>query len=62
MQADQFFDACDPARENLCLYGYADGSWDASAPCEEVRQRGPLAGQGCRGAERLQHDDCTMGS
>ena len=24
---DAFFSACDPASENLCLYGNPDGSW-----------------------------------
>ena len=24
---DSFFAACDPASENLCLYGNPDGSW-----------------------------------
>ena len=35
-QADQFFAQCDPSKENLCLYGYADGSWEVTLPSEEV--------------------------
>lgn len=23
----EFYDACDPKRENLCLYGHPDGNW-----------------------------------
>lgn len=35
-EVDQFYLQCDPARENLCLYGYSDGSWEVALPCEEV--------------------------
>lgn len=33
---DRFFQQCDPERENLCLYGYADGAWAVDLPVEEV--------------------------
>lgn len=33
---DRFFAQCDPERENLCLYGYADGNWSVDLPVEEV--------------------------
>lgn len=36
MQVDQFWEQNDPAKENLCLYGYADGTWEVTLPCEEV--------------------------
>lgn len=36
VEADAFHDQCDPNKENLCLYGYADGTWEVAAPCEEV--------------------------
>ncbi|MEW5312568.1 MAG: hypothetical protein WDW38_004195 [Sanguina aurantia] len=39
--ADQLFAACDPARENLCLYGYPDGSWVVDLPAEEVPPEAP---------------------
>lgn len=33
---DDFFEQCDPERENLCLYGEPDGSWAVDVPAEEV--------------------------
>lgn len=33
---DRFYEQCDPARENLCLYGNPDGSWVVDLPAEEV--------------------------
>ncbi|WVZ61046.1 hypothetical protein U9M48_010978 [Paspalum notatum var. saurae] len=33
---DDFYGACDPERENLCLYGLANGTWEVSPPAEEV--------------------------
>jgi len=33
---DEFYGQCDPDRENLCLYGEADGSWKVDMPEEEV--------------------------
>jgi hypothetical protein len=33
---EAFFAACDPEKENLCLYGYADGTWAVDLPVEEV--------------------------
>ena len=35
-EVDRFFSQCDPERENLCLYGYSDGSWEVRLPEEEV--------------------------
>ncbi|KAI8474265.1 MAG: hypothetical protein J3K34DRAFT_408729 [Monoraphidium minutum] len=35
-EVDRFFGQCDPERENLCLYGYADGKWAVDLPVEEV--------------------------
>eukprot|EP00887_Chlorella_sp_A99_P002305 scaffold10.g2305.t1 len=34
--ADNFYNQCDPVRENLCLYGYADGTYEVAMPAEEV--------------------------
>lgn len=36
LQVDAFSELCDPSKDNLCLYGYADGTWEVSPPCEEV--------------------------
>ncbi|KAI7841483.1 hypothetical protein COHA_004876 [Chlorella ohadii] len=36
VEADAFYEQCDPNKENLCLYGYADGTWEVAQPCEEV--------------------------
>ncbi|BAF13621.1 pHD finger protein ALFIN-LIKE 3 [Oryza sativa Japonica Group] len=33
---DEFFGLCDPDKENLCLYGLANGSWEVALPAEEV--------------------------
>lgn len=33
---DDFYQQCDPERENLCLYGERDGSWAVDLPAEEV--------------------------
>jgi hypothetical protein len=33
---DKFFQQSDPERENLCLYGHQDGSWEVDLPAEEV--------------------------
>lgn len=33
---DEFYHQCDPEKENLCLYGYPDESWEVNLPAEEV--------------------------
>lgn len=33
---DKFSQQCDPNKENLCLYGYPDGTWVVDLPAEEV--------------------------
>lgn len=33
---DDFYQQCDPERENLCLYGERDGCWQVDLPAEEV--------------------------
>ena len=33
---DIFYETCDPDKENLCLYGNPDGSWEVALPAEEV--------------------------
>lgn len=34
--ADDFYQQCDPSRDNLCLYGLRDGSWAVDLPADEV--------------------------
>mmetsp|Transcript_1715 Transcript_1715/g.3843 ORF Transcript_1715/g.3843 Transcript_1715/m.3843 type:complete len:239 (+) Transcript_1715:182-898(+) len=36
LDVDSFYSQCDPDRENLCLYGEADGTWKVDLPEEEV--------------------------
>ncbi|KAL9263688.1 PHD finger protein ALFIN-LIKE 1-like protein [Drosera capensis] len=33
---DQFYGLCDPEKENLCLYGHPNETWEVSLPAEEV--------------------------
>ncbi|XP_031485529.1 PHD finger protein ALFIN-LIKE 1-like [Nymphaea colorata] len=33
---DEFYSLCDPDKENLCLYGNPDQSWEVNLPAEEV--------------------------
>ncbi|KAK9102498.1 hypothetical protein Sjap_019752 [Stephania japonica] len=33
---EEFFQQCDPDKENLCLYGYPNEQWEVNLPAEEV--------------------------
>ncbi|CAI0443588.1 unnamed protein product [Linum tenue] len=33
---DDFYSQCDPEKENLCLYGHPNESWEVTLPAEEV--------------------------
>ncbi|KAK1693141.1 hypothetical protein QYE76_009838 [Lolium multiflorum] len=33
---EEFYGQCDPDKENLCLYGYANEAWEVALPAEEV--------------------------
>lgn len=33
---DDFFQQCDPEKENLCLYGFPSEQWEVNLPAEEV--------------------------
>jgi hypothetical protein len=33
---DDFYGACDPEKENLCLYGHSSETWEVNLPAEEV--------------------------
>lgn len=35
-EVEGFYQQCDPEKENLCLYGYPDESWEVNLPAEEV--------------------------
>ncbi|KAI3447183.1 hypothetical protein Pfo_003848 [Paulownia fortunei] len=33
---EEFFQQCDPEKENLCLYGFPNEQWEVNLPAEEV--------------------------
>lgn len=33
---DRFYELANPDRENLCLYGNPDSTWEVDLPAEEV--------------------------
>ncbi|WMV33451.1 hypothetical protein MTR67_026836 [Solanum verrucosum] len=33
---EEFYSQCDPERDNLCLYGHPNDSWEVAVPAEEV--------------------------
>ncbi|CAK9211277.1 unnamed protein product [Sphagnum jensenii] len=33
---EEFYRQCDPEKENLCLYGFSDETWEVNLPAEEV--------------------------
>ncbi|KAM7255561.1 hypothetical protein ACFE04_008459 [Oxalis oulophora] len=35
-ESEEFFNKCDPERENLCLYAFPDGTWEVHLPLEQV--------------------------
>ncbi|KAK4253273.1 hypothetical protein QN277_010597 [Acacia crassicarpa] len=38
---DQFYGLCDPDRENLCLYGHPNETWEVTPPPEDVPPKIP---------------------
>ncbi|CAN1257017.1 PHD finger protein ALFIN-LIKE 1 [Linum perenne] len=36
LDVDDFYAQCDPEKENLCLYGHPNESWEVTLPAEEV--------------------------
>ncbi|KAL3825349.1 hypothetical protein ACJIZ3_021378 [Penstemon smallii] len=36
IEVDEFFQRCDPEKENLCLYGFPSEQWEVNLPAEEV--------------------------
>ncbi|KAH7372763.1 hypothetical protein KP509_17G019900 [Ceratopteris richardii] len=35
-EVEDFYQSCDPAKENLCLYAEPDGTWVVNLPAEEI--------------------------
>ncbi|KMT04850.1 hypothetical protein BVRB_7g170200 [Beta vulgaris subsp. vulgaris] len=35
-EVDNFYQLCDPEKENLCLYGFPSEQWEVNLPAEEV--------------------------
>ncbi|KAI5670487.1 hypothetical protein M9H77_10851 [Catharanthus roseus] len=35
-EVDEFFSLCDPDKDNLCLYGHPNDTWEVALPAEEV--------------------------
>ncbi|KAL3830177.1 hypothetical protein ACJIZ3_018979 [Penstemon smallii] len=36
IDVDEFYGICDPEKENLCLYGHPNETWEVNLPAEEV--------------------------
>ncbi|KAH7295426.1 hypothetical protein KP509_27G046800 [Ceratopteris richardii] len=36
VDVESFYQQCDPERDNLCLYGFPDETWEVDLPAEEV--------------------------
>ncbi|EYU28353.1 hypothetical protein MIMGU_mgv1a012464mg [Erythranthe guttata] len=36
IDVEEFFQQCDPEKENLCLYGFPNEKWEVNLPAEEV--------------------------
>ncbi|KAL2501090.1 PHD finger protein ALFIN-LIKE 5 [Forsythia ovata] len=36
IDVEEFYQRCDPEKENLCLYGFPSEQWDVNLPAEEV--------------------------
>ncbi|XP_047957733.1 PHD finger protein ALFIN-LIKE 3-like [Salvia hispanica] len=43
---EEFFQQCDPEKENLCLYGFPNEQWEVNLPAEEVPPELPEPGLG----------------
>ena len=47
LSQDRFYELANPDRENLCLYGNPDSTWEVDLPAEEVRKgEGEGGGEG----------------
>ncbi|PSS00316.1 PHD finger protein like isoform 1 [Actinidia chinensis var. chinensis] len=36
LEVEKFYQQCDPEKENLCLYGFPNETWEVNLPVEEV--------------------------
>ncbi|CAD7701495.1 unnamed protein product [Ostreobium quekettii] len=55
---EKFYQLCDPNHDNLCLYGYPNGSWKVCPPSEEVPTELPEPTLGINYArDGMQRDD-----
>lgn len=53
-----FYNQCDPEKENLCLYGYPKGNWEVTLPAEEVPPELPEPALGINFArDGMEHRD-----
>nr|POE51102.1 phd finger protein alfin-like 1 [Quercus suber] len=68
---DEFYTLCDPEKENLCLYGHPNESWEVTLPAEEVPPELPEPALGINfardGMKRMDwlslvavHSDCWL--
>ena len=57
---DKFFKESDPERENLCLYGHQDGSWEVDLPAEEVPPELPEPALGINFARDGMQVTCSL--
>ncbi|KAL6974581.1 PHD finger protein ALFIN-LIKE 4 [Sarracenia purpurea var. burkii] len=55
---EEFYQQCDPEKENLCLYGFPSEQWEVNLPAEEVPPELPEPALGINFArEGLQEND-----
>ncbi|KAI5061084.1 hypothetical protein GOP47_0023589 [Adiantum capillus-veneris] len=58
VDVNDFFEQCDPEKENLCLYGYPKGTWEVAFPAEEVPPELPEPALGINFArDGMEHRD-----
>ncbi|CAK8532003.1 unnamed protein product [Lathyrus sativus] len=53
---EEFYQQCDPEKENLCLYAYPGGSWEVTLPAEEVPPELPEPALGINFARDGMHE------
>lgn len=53
---DQFYQQCDPDKENLCLYGLPNEQWEVNLPAEEVPPELPEPALGINFARDGMHE------
>ncbi|XP_057415358.1 PHD finger protein Alfin1 [Lotus japonicus] len=53
---DKFYQQCDPEKENLCLYGFPNETWEVNLPVEEVPPELPEPALGINFARDGMHE------